>query len=205
MTQRGMLLFMGVSRSRGAMRGHETLSITRHPNLRATHNDMQASIGFSDRPGANSAWCKFDLTLSGPPTLTLMVDDSEEGCNGREQARTQCVVPRDVPHTRRCPLHPLQPHVPVAVPARDTRQLCGGGGAMRSANRAFPPVYSKRLPTAPSSAPNLIPQKVSIKSFCKIQFPHKSPNWFFVSGMMKDMLTDLRRNRLLQNEFIKNF
>ena len=44
------------------------------------------------------------------------------------------------------------------------------------------------------SRPDLISQKVFIKSFCKSQFPHKSVNLFFISVMIKDKLTDLCGN-----------
>jgi len=37
----------------------------------------------------------------------------------------------------------------------------------------------------------LISQKVFIKVFCKIQFPHESVNLFFTLVMIKDKLTDL--------------
>ena len=46
------------------------------------------------------------------------------------------------------------------------------------------------------AGPVLISQNVSIKSFCKSQFPHKFVNIFFMFVKIKDMLTDLCGNRL---------
>ena len=42
--------------------------------------------------------------------------------------------------------------------------------------------------------PNLISHKVFIKSFSKIQFPHKSVNLFFILVIVKDKLTNLYGN-----------
>ena len=39
-----------------------------------------------------------------------------------------------------------------------------------------------------------ISQKVFIKLFFKIQFPHESVNLFFISVVIKDKLTNLCRN-----------
>ena len=39
--------------------------------------------------------------------------------------------------------------------------------------------------------PDFISQKVSIKSFCKGQFPHKFVNILFIAAIIKDKLTDL--------------
>ena len=49
---------------------------------------------------------------------------------------------------------------------------------------------------------DLISQKALRKSFCRSQFPHKSENLFFKLVMIKDQLTELCRNGLLQNECI---
>jgi len=49
-------------------------------------------------------------------------------------------------------------------------------------------------------SPNLISHKVFVKSFCKSQFPHKFVN-FFILVIMKDKVTDLCGNKLLQNDF----
>jgi hypothetical protein len=51
----------------------------------------------------------------------------------------------------------------------------------------------------------LISQKVSMKLFCKSQFPHKSVNSFFVLVTMKNELMDLLGAGLLQNDFIISF
>ena len=48
--------------------------------------------------------------------------------------------------------------------------------------------------------PNLISQKVFIKSFCRSRFPHKSVNLSFIITDTK--LTDLCGNRLFQNDFV---
>ena len=50
-----------------------------------------------------------------------------------------------------------------------------------------------------------ISHEVSIKSFCKSQFPHKLVNLFFTSVMMKDKLTDLWGNRFLKTDFVNTF
>ena len=41
-----------------------------------------------------------------------------------------------------------------------------------------------------------------MKSFCKSQFPHESVNFFFMLVAMKERVTDLCGNRLLQNDLI---
>jgi len=48
---------------------------------------------------------------------------------------------------------------------------------------------------------NFILQKVFTKTFGKNQFPYKSVFVFFILVMIKDKLTDLCGNRLLQNGF----
>jgi len=50
-----------------------------------------------------------------------------------------------------------------------------------------------------------ISQKVFIKSFCESQFPHKSVNVSFIITDIKNELTDLCGNSLLQNNFINTF
>jgi len=50
-----------------------------------------------------------------------------------------------------------------------------------------------------------ISQKVVIKVFCKNQSPHKSVNQSFILVIIKDKLTDLCENGLLQNDFIHTF
>ena len=47
-----------------------------------------------------------------------------------------------------------------------------------------------------------ISQNMFIRSFCKSQFPHKSAKISFVLVIIKDMLTDLYGNWLLQNNFV---
>ena len=47
-----------------------------------------------------------------------------------------------------------------------------------------------------------ISQKVLIKSCCRSQFPHKFVNFYFILSMMKDKLTDLCGNQLLQDDFV---
>ena len=54
---------------------------------------------------------------------------------------------------------------------------------------------------APSS-PTHILQKAFIKSFWESQFTHKSVNSFLILVLIKDKLTDLCRNELVQNNFI---
>ena len=44
-----------------------------------------------------------------------------------------------------------------------------------------------------------------IKSLCKSQFPHRCVNLFFALVMIKDKLTDLWGNGLLQNDIINTF
>ena len=56
----------------------------------------------------------------------------------------------------------------------------------------------------PASLQNLISQKVLISSLCKSLFPHKFVNLFFIL-VIKDKLTDLCGNCLLQNVFINTF
>ena len=51
----------------------------------------------------------------------------------------------------------------------------------------------------------LISQKVSIKSFCKSQFPHTSVNLSFSVTDVKDTLIDLCGNRHVQNDSINTF
>jgi len=51
----------------------------------------------------------------------------------------------------------------------------------------------------------LISQKVFIKSFFKSQFPHKSVKLSFIITNMKNKLTNLRGNRLLQNDMTNDF
>ena len=48
----------------------------------------------------------------------------------------------------------------------------------------------------------LISQKVFVKSFFKSQFPHKCVNFFFMSLIIQDTLTDLCGNRLLKDVFM---
>ena len=52
---------------------------------------------------------------------------------------------------------------------------------------------------------NLISQKEVIKSFRSIHFPHKSLNLSFIITNVREELTDLCGNGLLQNDFINNF
>ena len=58
-------------------------------------------------------------------------------------------------------------------------------------------------PPAPMCAdsPEFISQNCFTMSFGKSQFPHKSVNIFFILVMIKDKLTDLSGNRLLQTDF----
>jgi hypothetical protein len=51
-------------------------------------------------------------------------------------------------------------------------------------------------------ASKLISQKVLVKSFSKIQLPHKSVNVSFIITNVKNKLTDVCGNRLLQNGLI---
>ena len=50
-----------------------------------------------------------------------------------------------------------------------------------------------------------ISQKVFIKSFCKGEFPPKSVNVSFIITHMKNRMTDLCRNPILQNNFENTF
>ena len=54
------------------------------------------------------------------------------------------------------------------------------------------------------SSHKLISHKVLSKSFCKSQFPHRFVNLFFIPVIVKDALTDLCGNWLLQNDCINN-
>jgi len=48
-------------------------------------------------------------------------------------------------------------------------------------------------------------QRVSMKSFGKDQFPHKSIDLFFILVMIKNKLMDFCGNFLLQNDFLITF
>ena len=67
-------------------------------------------------------------------------------------------------------------------------------------SRELPSEFSGQSPPLPMHAPAapsggaLILQKVSAKSVCKSQFPHKSVNLIFILAMIKNRLTDLCRN-----------
>ena len=50
-----------------------------------------------------------------------------------------------------------------------------------------------------------IPQKVFIQSFLTSQFPQKPVNLFFVLVIVKDKLTNLCGNGLLQDDFTNTF
>ena len=45
--------------------------------------------------------------------------------------------------------------------------------------------------------------QVFLKSFCMSQFLHKFVSLFFIRATVKDKLNDLRRSRLLQNDFLR--
>ena len=51
----------------------------------------------------------------------------------------------------------------------------------------------------------LISHNVFLKTLCESQFPDKRVNLFLISEIVKDKLTDLCGNRLLQNDFINTF
>jgi hypothetical protein len=59
--------------------------------------------------------------------------------------------------------------------------------------------------TSVPSALGSFSTEVSIKSFCTSQFQHKSVNLSFTKVTIKDKLTDLCGNRLLQNDSINTF
>jgi len=60
-------------------------------------------------------------------------------------------------------------------------------------------------PAAAIKSSDFASHKVLTKSFCTSRFPHKSINLFSVLVMIKDKLTDLCGNCLLQNGFLKTF
>ena len=62
-----------------------------------------------------------------------------------------------------------------------------------------PPLPAERCP------PKLSHIKCFEQPFCKSQFPRKSVNLFFMLVMMKDKLTDLCGNRLLQSDYVNTF
>ena len=49
---------------------------------------------------------------------------------------------------------------------------------------------------------DFISHKMSVKSFCKSQFPHKFVILFFILVIMKDTLTNLSGNEVLRNDNI---
>ena len=68
----------------------------------------------------------------------------------------------------------------------------GHGCVTGAGGRERPSLRTRRLPQVPMS--HFISQKVSIKSFCKSQFLHKSVNVCFILVMINDKLTDLCGN-----------
>ena len=48
----------------------------------------------------------------------------------------------------------------------------------------------------------LISQKVFVQSFCESRFPYKSVTLSFIIASIKNKLTDLCRNRLLQSDLM---
>ena len=58
------------------------------------------------------------------------------------------------------------------------------------------------LPVSLNPQPVSIYEKVFIKMFCKSHVWHKSVDFFFISTNIKNKLTDLCGNRLLQNDLI---
>jgi len=87
------------------------------------------------------------------------------------------------------PLGPELLYGPLHPEPMCYRGTCPTGVPRTSTTSAAPPVGATR--GQPMYAPlNHISQKVSIKSFCKSQFPHKSVNVFFISVMIKVKLTD---------------
>ena len=85
----------------------------------------------------------------------------------------------------------------IVVHFRDIQELPSG-----------PPLYTtdqESNPEQPGSdkkliQPELIAHNVFLKSFCKSQLPHKSANLSFTITNIKNKLTDLCGNRLLQND-----
>ena len=69
-----------------------------------------------------------------------------------------------------------------------------------SCNRGIPVRSPARASVPLSIATTFISQKVSIKSFCESQSPHKSVNLFFTLVIIKNKLTNLCGNWLLQND-----
>ena len=61
---------------------------------------------------------------------------------------------------------------------------------------------SAEPPVGPFLTLMLISQKVFTKTFCRSQFPHKFVDSFFVLVIIKDELTDLCGNELLQSDFV---
>jgi hypothetical protein len=62
-------------------------------------------------------------------------------------------------------------------------------------------VKKKKQKKKKNCAPGLISHKVFLNSFCKIRFPHKFVNKFFILVIVKNMLADSWGSRLLQNDF----
>ena len=66
-------------------------------------------------------------------------------------------------------------------------------------------VFSSRIRrqglTNAATVCNLISQKMFLKSFCSSQLPHKSVDLSLTITNIKNKLTDLCGNRLLQNDF----
>jgi len=60
-------------------------------------------------------------------------------------------------------------------------------------------------PQTPNPNPQVLSQKVFITWFCTSQFPHKSVNLSSIITNMKNELTDLCGNRLLQNDIMNTF
>ena len=82
-----------------------------------------------------------------------------------------------------------------------------GGGAVSYGPGTLvpPPLFLPRRGALRPEPQTLISQKRLIMSFCKSQFPHKCVNLAFIITNIKNKLTDLCENRLLQNDFINTF
>ena len=88
------------------------------------------------------------------------------------------------------------------VQASRARAVRGVGEPPGEQGLRAPELPAPGLRSRASHTHTLIIHKLFIKSFYKSQFPHKSVNLSLLFTNMKNKLTDLCGNRLLQNDFI---